>query len=142
MNIFLINKIVKLSLYNFCIHVCFLAPPERESTGGSRPTCPLEPASEFRVHRPTQGVSKQLHNTTWGPREPTPRTCQAGPPTTLAPATRTNVRSGLQFPPHLRRGSIPTSTIGLAGSSAAGPHIPMVGNHRDIFLPPDPVGSG
>ena len=127
--------------------VCFLFvfdPPERGSTGGSWPTCPLEPASEFRVQRSTQGVSKQLHNTTWGPRDPTPRTCQAGPPTTLAPATQTNVRSGLQFPPHLRRGSIPTSTIGLhvAGSNAAGPPIPMVGNHRDILHPADPVGSG
>ena len=88
---------------------------------------------EFRVQRPTQRVSKQLHTTTWGPRDPTPRTCQAGPPTTLAPATRTNVRSGVQFPLHLRRGSIPTSTNGLAGSSAAGLHIAMVGNL--IYLP-------
>ena len=88
------------------------------------------------------GCELQLHTIMWGPRDPTPRTRQAGPPTTLAPTTRTNVRCGFQFPLHLRRGSLPTSTLGLAGPSAAGPHIPMVGNHGDIFLPPDPVGPG
>ena len=31
---------------------------------------------------------------------------------------------------------------GPRGASAAGPHIPMVGNHGGIFLPPDPVGPG
>ena len=88
------------------------------------------------------GCELQLHTTTWGPRDPpTSRTRQAGPPTTLAPTTRTNVRSGFQFPLHLRRGSIPTSTLGLAGPSAAGPHMPMVGNHGDIFLPHDERAS-
>ena len=83
-----------------------------------------------------------LHTSARGPRDPTPRTRQAGPPTTLAPATRTNARSGLQFPLHPRRGSCPTGTTGPAGPSAAGPHLSMVGNHGDIFLPPDPVGPG
>ena len=126
-------------IYIYIYYSCLLFFHRNEGQQEAKPTCPLEPACEFSMKRPTQGV---LYTTAWGPRDPTPRTRQAGPPTTLAPATRTNVRSGLQFPLHLRRGSIPTGTTGPAGPSAAAPHIPMVGNHRDIFLPPDPAGPG
>ena len=34
-------------------------PPERGSTEGSWPTCPLEPACEFNMQQPMQGVSNR-----------------------------------------------------------------------------------
>ena len=85
-----------------------------------------------------------LHTSTRGPRDPTPRTRQAGPPTTLAPATWTNARSGLQFPLHLRRGSTLTGLPSQvpARSSAAGPHIPMLGATGTFFSPQTPPSLG
>ena len=88
------------------------------------------------------GCEQPLHTTTRGPRDPTPRTRQAGPPTTLAPATQRNLRMDFSSRSTSVEAAISTGTTGPAESSAAGPHIPMVGNHGDIFLPPDPVGPG
>ena len=117
-----------------------MAPPDRESTGGSRPTCPLQPASEFRMQPPTKGVSKQLHTTTWGPRDPTPRTCHAGPPTTLAPATRTNIRTSVPAPPPSRQH--PNKHPWTCRTKCGGLAHTHGGKPREHFFPPDPLGPG
>ena len=99
---------------------------------------------EFNVQRPTQGVS----NCCTPPRgaleiPPRGHARLDHPPLWRRPRGQTSAWTSVPAPPPSRQHpNKPPCAQGPAGSSAAGPHIPMVGNHRAIFSPQAPTDLG
>ena len=125
-----------------CICIFFCCPTGSRVDRRLMANVPARTCMRIQHATAHAGCEQPLHTTTRGPRDPTPRTRQAGPPTTLALATQRNLRVDFSSLSTSVEAAISTGTTGPAESSAAGPHIPMVGNHGDIFLPPDPVDRG
>ena len=75
----------------FVLYICFYSTGTRVDR---RLMANVPARTCMRIQHATahEGCEQRLHTLTRGPRDPTSRTRQAGPPTTLAPATRTNLR--------------------------------------------------